>query len=328
MQNDSRIREYFASLARILCLSPDSLAPAEQRIARALTTGGLPGSSYVPDFAIDLIIDLMSVYGAYATLNVRLTPSGKTRIPTATAAPAAVWLKPGSQGTQITADTAFAGAGATTEANTVASVMDVSRELLQDSAVDLSIALPEHIAQAHAKAIDWACYGADGTDDTTDGGQTGIFEHGSVINVSAGAGNTTVAALQAEDFLAAVDAVAVAAIERGPRWWTHPALYRKLLRVKDASGSLLVDFVDGVPHLLGYPISLTSAAPSTDAAGSKVFAFGCGDAFVVAIRKEFEVQVSEGSKFDYNVAQFRAITRAHCLMGAATWFSVLKTAAA
>jgi len=134
--------------------------------------------------------------------------------------------------------------------------------------------------------------------------------------------------LNEEDLLRTVDAVADAALQRGCRWWVAPALYKKLLRLRDGSGARLVQFVDGKPFLVGSPVELVSVAPAVNAAGNKVLAFGCGDAYLVAVRAEISLVVSDAAKFDYYIRQFRAVARVRCEMMDPSWFSTLKLSAA
>jgi hypothetical protein len=75
-------------------------------------------------------------------------------------------------------------------------------------------------------------------------------------------------------------------------------------------------------------VELVAVGPSANVAGSKVLAYGCGDAYLVAIREEIALVVSDAPKFDYNIRQFRAVARVRCEMMDPTWFATLALAAA
>ena len=307
-----------------------ALPPYSQRTA--ITTGDGVGMGTIPTDAAAFIIELTAMYGAHKTLNVRPATSGRTTFPIVTALPSAVgdcpFVKPASQGTKLSPVATILGSGVATESLDLPVLIEVAIALLEDERADLSYTLPTLMAQAFAQRIDFAAFVADGTDDVQDGGQTGIFAHANVASVVAAATHTQVDTLSEEDLLRTVDAVADAALQRGCRWWVAPALYKKLLRLRDGSGARLVQFVDGKPFLVGSPVELVSVAPAVNAAGNKVMAFGCGDAYLVALRAEISLAVSDTPKFDYNVRQFRAISRVRCQMMDPTWFATLKLAAA
>jgi HK97 family phage major capsid protein len=294
----------------------------------AVITGGGFGAGLVPAQAAAFVIELTAEYGAYKTLNVREAGSGKTTFPIATNPPRAAWISPGNMGSKLTSDGALVGGGIATESRELGALIDVAIPLLEDAKADLSIVLPDLLARAFAAAIDWACFSADGTDDDTDGQQTGIFAHAGVPSVSAAATHYSVQTLLEDDMLRTVDACDDAALTRNPRWWMHPAIYKKLLGLHDGSGAALIKFESGQPYIVGYPVTLVTGAPSANAVGSKVIAFGAGEAYLVAIRSEMTVLASDVPKFNYNIRQFRGITRVRCQMLNASWFSTLKLAVA
>ncbi|HOC57898.1 MAG TPA: phage major capsid protein [Verrucomicrobiota bacterium] len=296
----------------------------------AVTTGTGVGAGSVPDEVAALIINLAQTYGAFRTLNVRPAPSGKTTFPVAKLDPGAVgeapFITPANQGGQLTPVSKVLGTGLETEARELPILVDVANALLDDDRADLGAVLADLFAAAIARRIEWAAFSADGTDDQQDGGQTGIFAHGDVPAVTAAAGHRSVELLQEEDLLKAMDAVADAAQMRRCRWWMHPTHFLKLLRVKDGSGARLVTSEEGEPFLVGRPVTLVASAPSATAAGSKVIAYGCGDAYLVALREELKLVVSDEVKFDCNIRQFRATARVFCGMLDASWFSTLALA--
>jgi HK97 family phage major capsid protein len=321
--SDIKLRAQFDRLLR------GELEYVRQRAA-VITGAGL-GAALIEEIAVP-IIDLTTAYSAFKTLNVQTPWSGKSRFPVAKVLPDAVaeapFLTPSSQGTQLTPVATLIGGGEETESRDLPILIEVSNPLLEDERADLSFALPSLMARAAANRVDWAAFSADGTDDIQDGQQTGIFQHGDVASVTAADGHTSVETLDEEDILRTVDATADGALQRGTRWWLAPSIFKKLLRLRDGPGARLVQFQNGQPFLVGSPVTLVGAAPSTNAAGEKILAFGCGDAALVAIRRDIGVMISDGVRFDYNVRQFRAVMRVFCQVLEPTWFSVLKLAAA
>ena len=169
-----------------------ALPPYSRRTA--ITTGDSFGLGTVPTDAAAFIIELTAIYGAYKTLNVRPAAHGRTTFPIATALPSAVgecpFLKPTSQGTNISPVSTIIGSGVATEMLELPVIIEAAIGLLEDERADLSYALPTLMAQAFAQRIDFAAFVADGTDDVQDGGQTGIFAHAGVASVVAAATHT------------------------------------------------------------------------------------------------------------------------------------------
>lgn len=327
---DETERAIWDALARVLLgVSPAAYTDVEKTVARnwpqrtALVTGEGPGAGMVPTFAAETLRELAGLYGAYQTLGVQAAPTGKTVFPLVTSLPTAQWFTPLTQGTQLTPGT-IGGSGLSTEARDVVSMVQIARGVLDDTRVNLGVALPALLAQSIAAAVDHAAFAADGTDDDTDGGMTGIFADGNVGVAEAGSA-TLAEDLEEEDFLRAMDGVSAAALQRGCRWWMHPDIYRKVLRVQNGAGERLVRFVEGEPTILGCPVTLVVAAPGTNAAGAKVAAFGCGAGYVVGIRDEFYTRVAEnGPGFDFCMVHLKVWTRAVCQMAAADYFRILQ----
>lgn len=292
-----------------------------------ISSSGL-GASIVPTQAAALVIEISAEYGAFRTLNVIEAGSGKTRFPIATTMPRAAWISPAAQGTKLTADSTLTGGGIATESRELGVLIEVAIPLIEDSAADLDIVIPSLLGNGIADRIDQTCYSGDGADNELSGGQTGIFSHASVTSVSAANTHTRVESLEVDDLLRTIDACADSALTRAPRWWTHPGIFKKLLRLKDGSGAPLVRFEQGQPYILGYPVTLTTGAPSANVAGAKVICLGSGEAYLVAMLHELQVHASDIPKFDFFVRQFRGIVRVRCEMMEPTWFSTLKLAAA
>lgn len=247
-----------------------------------------------------------------------------------TGAATAYWLTAANMGSTITSDATLAGAGVTGAGITLAGIIDATEEVLRDGGNLALSALIEGLRQGLAYSLDWAAFSADGTNDTTDGGQTGIFAHGSVPIATAGAGNTTVASLGVSDFTRTIGAVAASALQRACSWFINPVFLPALIGLRDGNERLLKPptEVGGAWMLLGFPVVWIPAAPGTDGAGQKVAAFGRNDSYTVAIRRGFELMSARSQKFAQGVVQVRALTRARCEMRDATSFAILRTAAA
>ena len=145
------------------------------------------------------------------------------------------------------------------------------------------------------KAADRACFVSDGSDDATDGGQTGIFAHGSVPSYSAAAGRTSASALVLADFAATIGTVAASALQRACRWWANPVFLPTLMLLKDGQEKILIPPTTpgGEWMLAGFPVTWTAAAPAVDSAGHSIAAFGRGEAFMFAIARDVQLRQSE-----------------------------------
>ncbi len=309
---------------------PNPKDPYLQRTAITAGDGGF-GSGMVPSKVAVLVLGLAQAQAAYRTLNVRPAESGKTTFPAVTENPAAVgeapFLTPLNHGTKLNSVATVLGGGFETEARDLPILVDVSLSLLDDAKTDFAASLAEAMAGAAGQRIDHAAFAADGTDDVEDGGMVGVFAHGDVAAVTASSASTVDTLLE-EDLLRTIDSVADLALQRGCRWWIHPTLFKKMLRLRDGAGARLVQFEAGEAYLMGHPITLVAAGPSANTAGAKVLAFGCGDGYLVAFRDTIHLAVSDGVKFDFSVLQFRATCRVYCAMMRPSWFATLALAAA
>jgi HK97 family phage major capsid protein len=323
---------WLRAIGKRLAHAPQSsFTEEENRIFRALTTGdsGLgQGLSVFEPLATD-VYNLMLRYGAFRTLGVVPLATGKTKLASVTGKANAVWFTPTNQGTTIPSDASITGSSISPECATLAALVEVSGEALADGKTTFEAALLQAIVEGLNYRLDVTCFQADGTDDTFDGGMTGIFADANVPIATAAAGRTEILNLQRADFVAVVAAVTPSALQRDCRWWIAPQLLPKLLPLKDGETFLLAPpaVPGGEWSLLGWPITWTVAAPSADQAGAKIAAFGCGAyAYAVALRQDFEIRSSAEAKWDQNLWLFRAIARARCLMRDATSLAVLKLA--
>ena len=294
---------------------------------KSLTAGTSPGSLWLSEAVARDIFDICPLYGAYKTLRVIKLAQGRTKFVKVTGLPTAYWLIPNvSQGTAPSSDTSLSGAAVSQECNTLLINIEASEELLQDEKVDWGLALLEKLARGLAQALDFASFAAGGAANMIDGGQIGIFAHPSVPVVTAAAGQF--GSLTHEDFLLAVAAIRPAGLQHGGRFWVNPVFLPKLLLMKDGNLFLCqtpAQNPSGEYTLCGFPLSLTTAAPSVDANGKLVAAFGWGDAYTIGMRLDAEIMTG-APKWNQALKTIRAATRARCDMGDAGMFSILKLA--
>jgi HK97 family phage major capsid protein len=282
------------------------------------------------------IYDLLLHYGAYKYLGLRKMIGQYMLFAKVTSYPTAIFITPSQQGdATIPADTALAGSAVSPTANSIASRIDVSRELIQDERIDLSELFLTKMVVGEAARIDWGCFSGTGADDTTNGMTTGIFVDPHITAVKSAPGAGTVAGLQRQDFINVIGAVNTAALQRmdeqPPRWYISPAFIPQLLQLWDgqAKNYLLKTPAEtgGDWLLVGFPVTWATQAPSTNALGSKVAAFGNPDAYLVALHEFFEICNGEkGAAFGSNLASFRVIGRGQSLLREATGFATLQLA--
>jgi HK97 family phage major capsid protein len=275
-----------------------------------MMTGGFP----VP-IGHDLY-DIQAIFGAFNDLGVVNVQSASNKLPKVTGNPSAYWFTPASFNTTIPADTSLTGANLTPESNTLACLINCSREWLQDKDVILDW-LPVRIGQGMAMAMDWACFSGQGGNNTTDGSQTGIFYDNTLASVNSAEGNTTISQLQRADFLAAIAALNPYALQRPCRWFINPTFIAQLLTLVDGTAKSYLsktpgETEDGEWYLCGFPITWVAQSPSATAPGSKIAAFGDPRAYGVMIREFFELILSDSTGFASNQMSFRAIARAFC----------------
>lgn len=307
----------------------------EMKALRASVHKGLDSTSTMVGFPIpvsDDVFNLLLVYGAFRSLGVRAMANTKTKFAKVTALPNAVFITPTATGAGriIPADTALSGDSLTETCNIEGVIVEASRELLEDQRADLAGLFLTLFMQALAARLDYACFQGDGTDNTTSGAQTGIFQDATVAAVNANGGNVAVNQLERNDFLQAVGAVAPAALQRPCRWFINPGLIPTLMTLKEGPGNTYLlktpAETQGEWHLVGWPVTWAAQAPSAVTPGSKVAAFGAGDAYLVGIREDLEIGNSDTAKWNQVIRQIRAISRARCDMRESTGWATLKLA--
>lgn len=288
-----------------------------------------PGSTLIIDDLSNDIYDALAQYGIFTSFDVKRLGTKTTKFPVKTARASAGWVL--TEGGTIPEDTAKAGTSVNCTMEVCASLLPVSKQLLEDSEFDVTADVLDDFAQACAERIDHAALVADGTADATHGGFTGIFEGGTAVN--AASGNTTVETLDFEDITSVLLGVDPVVLQRNACWWLHPQILVRLLSIKDSNGrpifltAMEAPTVGAIGSILGYPVKPSFVAPNTNSASAKVAAFGDPRAQVVGIRKDFEFEASDHAGWNTYERSFRGIARAGVKTRKASALGVLTLAA-
>jgi len=300
----------------------------EQRTAVVGDGGtGTIGGASTPVETNAMIYDNLVNYGAWNTLGVVPIGSRTQIIPIMTSRPTAYWLAQDAAATEG----AIAGSSVTLTIQEAMAWVPVSRAMLEDATGDMAGYLIQQLAEAVALRLDWACFAADGTADTTDGSYVGIASGGTAA--TAADGNTTVKELQLEDFVRCLTTVSAGILNRPCKWWMHPTALAKIVQIRDSNGRPLFQTAleapagNNIGSILGYPVVLAAAMPSTDSAGNVVAVFGDPQGAAVGIRKQFELAQSDHFEFTSNNSVFRALIRAGFIIKRADSFAKLTLAA-
>lgn len=339
-------RAFFNAVARAVCFPGEyNKLPAEWRklleenAAKTKSLTGVDsslGQSTVPTQTFNEIYDTLLEYGDWPTLGVQRVGMRTNVLPIATARPLFYWIGAGTGGSaETTAITAgdFTGSSVTLSIQTLAVYLTVARELLQDSTVDLAPYIMRQMGQSISYGLDSAAFAGAGAANQTDAGYVGIFSAASAntnLAATAAAGNVTVEQTQLEDWQNCLLTVSPIVLKRKARWWLHPQILVRAIAVRDKQGRPLFQTMleapmpGGIGSILGYPITLVGAAPSTNSAGAKVAAFGDPDGQAVGIRSDLELATSDDIKFAENMRAFRALMRAGVKLKTATGSSTLK----
>lgn len=232
---------------------------------------------------------------------------------------------------RIADDTNITGTSVTATAKKLAILLNISRELLQDSEYDVTARVVRKFLRAAAKRMDYTAFMSDGTNDGPNGAFTGVVNFGTVI--TAATTHTTVESMSFEDITSVVLGAAEAVLDRQARWWMHPFILIRLLSIKDSNGrpiflnALEAPTPGGIGSILGFPVTLGHVLPTTNTAGSKVAAFGDPDAYVIGRRQDVEFDFSDHARWTNDQRSFRLIARAAFKGRLASALTVLKTAA-
>lgn len=330
--------EKCARMAAIICLSASrgeirNLAPkilAEAGIeAKALGEDSGFGSDLItPDLARD-IYDSLPIYGAWSVLGYRSLGTKVTELPVKTARAQANFIV--NEGDAIAEDATKDGTSVPATVRPIGTLLSVSRQLLDDSPLDVVADVMNDFIEGNAQCMDYAAFVANGTADNTNGGFTGIFVGGTAKVATTT--HTSFGALTYDDVLSTLLAVDQVVLQRAARWFMHPFALVKLMGIKDGQGRPIFQTImerpapNAVGSILGYPVTLVNNAPFTDGTSKPLLAFGDPQSGVMGIRKDFAFEYSDDYKFNTYQRTFRGISRMAFAIRKATAFAVLKTAA-
>lgn len=296
---------------------------------RDLDTATTTGASYIDTNEVERdIYDVLALYGAYRTVDFRMVGAKAVEIPIKTARPLVTFV---DEAAAIDVDATKAGARVTITPKKLGALLSVTTELLEDDVVGVVNDVLNDLAESMAFKWDWITFTADGTADATDGGFTGMFYGGTAV--TAATGNTTTATMELDDFIATVANAPSGIVTRPCRWWIHPTLLVKSLKIRDGNGrpmfqtALEAPSAGAIGSILGSPVTQVHAAPSTDAAGAYIAAFGDPNAMALRVRRDLRIDRSEHYAFNTDELVFRATSRVGAKIKIATGIQVLKSAA-
>jgi HK97 family phage major capsid protein len=321
-------RAFVAKLVNELQLR--ELLGKDAPIMKDLDTGNTPGSTYIDNNELEReIYDSLMRFGAYRTLDVRMIGAKATEIRIKTARILATFI---DEAAAIGADATKAGTKTAVTAKKIAALISVSNELMEDDVAGLVEDILDDLFEAVAYRLDWISFTADGTADAVDGGFTGMF-FGGTAAVAVG-GNVSVQTLDYDDFVKPLTVVDPGVLSRAAAWWMHPTLLAFALYIKDLNGRPIFNTAIESPSfgaigtIIGFPVHLVGAAPSTNGVSAKVAAFGDPKNQAVRIRRDLRVDRSEQWAFNTDELTFRGVVRAATKTKIATATAILTTAAA
>jgi HK97 family phage major capsid protein len=309
---------------------PEAQAKGAELYAKALTSAASPGTTVQTAALLTEIYATIAEYGVWNMFDVIPVAAASNKLIVDATDPTMYF-----QATENTAVTegAITGSNVTATINKMLGWIQVSRELIEDSEIDLVGHLLRKFANATAYRLDWACLQADGGADSTDGSFTGLFGGSGTASVAV-SGNVSVATLDFEDWLNAMLAADAAVLSRPTTCWIiHPQMLVRALAIKDGNGRpIFLPAIDApapgaIGSILGYPVKLAHAANATDGVSKRIAVFGDAMGQAVCLRKDFEWASSDQAKFTEDSIVFRARARAAAVTKKATAFGVLTTAA-
>jgi HK97 family phage major capsid protein len=282
----------------------------------------LGGNLVFEDFS-NTIIRLVEKFGVASTVFQNVTMSSDTLlVPRRLTGVSGYWI--GENSTITTSDPTATMVQLV--AKKLAIATKVSNELLADNAISVATWLAQEYATEMASRIDDAAFNGTGT--SSYGGIRGLAQiddgtHTASIQ-SAASGNTSVAALDIDDYLGALAKLPRYAIGTSA-WYMHPSVYhnsvqRMMLSSGTAGsgtigalsgGNTAANLAQGTPNtFLGLPVVWVlkmTAAPTTGTIAAYV-----GDlslAGIMAMKSDMQVASSTDRYFEADQTAFRAIQR-------------------
>ena len=335
LQRITSDEEKCARMAAVICRG-HGFGPLAQKV---LKQAGIIGKAEGEDsgFGADLITpdlekdiyDSLPLYGAWNTLGVRRLGTKVTEFPVKTARALAQFIT--TEGAAIAEDSTKAGTSVTATVRPIGTLLSVSRQLLEDSPLDVVADVMNDFIEGNAQCMDYAGFSGNGTVDATNGGFTGIFNAGTAA--VAASGHTSFGALTYNDVLSVLTSVDEVVLQRQARWWMHPFALVTLMGIKDTTGRPIFQSIlerpapNAIGSILGYPVTLVSNAPYTSGTSAPFAAFGDPQSAVMGLRHDFQFEYSDDYHFNTWQRAFRGISRIAFAVRKATAFAVLTTAA-
>lgn len=282
----------------------------------------LGGNLVFEDFS-NTIIRLVEKFGVSMNVFQRVTMSSDTLlVPRRLTGVTSYWL--GENTTITTSDPTATMVQLV--AKKIACATKVSNELLADNAISVAQWLSEEYATSLSGAIDDAAFNGTGT--SSYGGIRGLAQiddgtHTASV-VSAASGNTSVAALDIDDYLKSLASLPRYAIGTSA-WYMHPAVYhnsvqRMMLSSGTAGsgtigalagGNTAANLAQGTPNtFLGLPVVWVLKMNSAPTSGQ--IAAYVGDlslAGIMAVKSDMQVASSSDRYFEVDQTVFRAVQR-------------------
>lgn len=276
------------------------------------------GGYTVPNIVSSDLIWLREMYGV-ARRNSRIYPmsSDTLLVPSATASTTVYYA---SEATAITASDITFGQ-VSLAAKKLAVLTIASKELGEDTVIDLGAALARDMAYAIAKEEDNACFNGDGT--STYGSITGILRAVYGLNATKAniAGVVLGAALSGASFSNFTLANFQSMVAKLPtyadnaKWYMHKDLFfngvaDKLIAL---GGNAILDIQNAytsAPTLFGYPIEWVQNMPKAPAATTPVAILGdLSKGVAFGDRRAMTVEVSDQVKFVEDALTYKATER-------------------
>ena len=276
------------------------------------------GGFTVPDIVSSDLIWLREMYGV-ARRNSRIYPmsSDTLLVPSATGSTTVYYA---SEATAIT-DSQLTFAQVSLSAKKLAVLTIASKELGEDTVIDLGASLARDMAYAIAKEEDNACFNGDGT--STYGSITGILQAVYGLNATKAniAGVVVGAALSGANFSNFTLANFQAMVAKLPtyadqaKWYMHKDLFfngvaDKLIAL---GGNAILDIQNAytqAPTLFGYPIEWVQNMPKSPAATTPVAILGdLSKGVAFGDRRAMTVEVSDQVKFVEDALTYKATER-------------------
>ena len=294
----------------------------------------LGGALVFEDFS-NTIIRLVERYGVAMNLAQRVTMSSDTLlVPKRLTGVTGYWI--GENSTITTSDPTATMVQLV--AKKLAMATRVSNELLADNAISVAQWLAEEYALTYAATIDDAFFNGDST--STYGGIRGLSQitdgtHAAGV-VTAATGNTTLAALDIDDFTKSLGSLPRYAIGTSA-WYMHPQVYhqavqRLMLSTGTAGtgvvgalagGNTAANLAQSTPTtFLGLPVVWVLKMNATPTSG-QVHSY-VGDlslSSIMAVKSDLQIASSTDRYFEADQTAFRAVSRCdinHHSLGDAT----------